>query len=96
MSVGGTIVDLVRVRDDKWWVNTVEKFDAAHASQTVAVYCNPQGERLEVGDVLWWQGSACYWTPRVHPDGRSDVRLPKIGYSGVSHPDTQSSPRGET
>lgn len=89
MSVGGTIIDIVQVRDDKWWINTVEKFDACHAEQTCAVYCDPKGEPIQVGDALWWQGVWCFWTPRVRPDGRSDVKLPKRGYSGVNHPDQE-------
>lgn len=87
MSVGGTIIDIVEVSPSKWWVNTVDKSDLMHGGRTVAVYCDPQGEPLTVGDTLWWQGGLCFWTPRTHPDGRSDVRLRKIGYSGVPHPD---------
>lgn len=93
MSVGGVVVDVVQVSDDKVWVNTLEprEFKAALPmesiiGQAVAVYCDPAGERIEVGDSLWWQSGKCYWTPKVHPDGRSDVPLRKIGYSGVPHP----------
>lgn len=94
MSVGGTIVDLVRVRPDKVWVNTIDTSDLMHGGHTCAVYCDPQGESLQVGDSLWWQGGWCFWTPHVQPDGRSDVKLPKIGYSGVNHPDAVDA-RGE-
>lgn len=93
MSVGGIVIDVVSVSDDKLWVNTVEPSDFRRplsldtiARRAVAVYCDPQGERIEPGDSLWWQGGHCYWTPRVRPDGRSDVPLRKIGCSGVSHP----------
>lgn len=93
MSVGGLVVDIVKVSPGKWWVNTVDQYDLMHGGRTVAVYCDPLGEPLQVGDALWWQGGSCYWTPRVEPDGRSDVRLPKIGFSGVSHPCKQADPQ---
>lgn len=86
MSVGGRIVDIVPVSPSKWWIDTLEPGSDTRAGRTVAVYCDPQGEPIQVGDSLWWQGRSCYWTPHVNPDGRSDVKLPKIGYSGVAHP----------
>lgn len=79
MSVGGTIIDIVQVSSNKWWINTFDKHDLC------AVYCDPQGLPLEVGDSLWWQAGKCYWTPRSR--ARRDVAIPKIGYSGVPHPD---------
>lgn len=80
MSVGGTIVDLVPVAPDKVWVNTYD------GKALCAVYVNPLTEQLEVGDGLWWHGGFALWTPRIKPDGRHDVRLPRRGYSGVTHP----------
>jgi hypothetical protein len=94
MSVGGIVIDVVKVRADRVWVNTLEPNDFKRplspdkiARNAVAVYCDPKGEDIQPGDALWWQGGSCYYTPRVRPDGGSDVALPKIGYSGVSHPD---------
>jgi hypothetical protein len=81
MSIGGTIIDIVKVHDHKWWINT---FDA-HTE--CAVFVDPDGELLQVGDALWWQGHWAMWTPRMKPDGRTDVKLRRIGYSGVEHPD---------
>lgn len=86
MAVGGTVVDIVEVSPEKWWIDTIDKSDLMHGGRTCAVYCNPQGERIQVGDALWWQAGKCYWTPLINPDGRSDVALPKIGGSGVAHP----------
>jgi hypothetical protein len=85
MSVGGTVVDVVKVHAEKWWVNTFDKADSC--CRTVAVYVDPNGEAIEVGDALWWQGEHAYWTPRIRPDGRVDVKLRRRGYSGVAHPD---------
>lgn len=91
MSVGGTVVDVVVVRPDKVWVNTIDRADLMHGGCTCAVYCNPLHERIEVGDSLWWQGGWCFWTPRTRE--RSDVKLPKIGFSGVNHPDKPTQPQ---
>lgn len=94
MSVGGIVVDVVPVNPQKVWVGTVEPHEFKRPLSLeqlrrciVAVYCDPCGENIQPGDSLWWQGRSCYYTPRVVPDGRSDVELPKIGYSGVRHPD---------
>jgi hypothetical protein len=89
VSVGGTVVDIVRRSPERWWINTFdERAESVPAvSQTVAVWCDPNGEPIEVGDSLWWQGDSCYWTPVDR--SRQDVRLPKIGYShsGTEHPE---------
>lgn len=82
--VGGTIVDIVKVHDHKWWVNCAEHFDRLQPDQC-AIYLDPQGEPLEVGDALWWHGTYALWTPADR--SRTDVQLPRIGYSGVGHPD---------
>jgi hypothetical protein len=49
-----------------------------------AVHIEPTNHELEIGDTVWWQGGAVYWTKRS--TGRHDVRLQKVGftYSGES------------
>lgn len=91
--VGGTVIDIVEVDPHKWWINTIDGYDLKLPltpeqlqRRTCAVYCDPAGERVQVGDALWWQAGYCMWTPKIEPDGRSDVRLKKIGGSGVAHP----------
>ena len=86
MSVGGVVIDVVPVTPSKWWVNTMD----GGSLTPVAVYCDPQGETIDVGDLLWWQAGSCYWTPRDR--SREDVELPKIGYSGVAHPHKRTGP----
>lgn len=81
--VGGTIVDIVKVSDVKWWVNCAEHFDRRTPDEC-AIYLNPAGESPDVGDSLWWQGGSAYWTPQDR--SRVDVSLPRIGFSGVPHP----------
>lgn len=91
MSVGGLIIDIVEIHPHRWWVNTIDRYDLQHSGddpqqRTCAVYVDPQREPLKVGDQLWWQSSFCFWTPA--DNSRKDVRLMKIGFSGVPHPDT--------
>jgi hypothetical protein len=81
--VGGTVIDIVKVSDRKWWVNCAEHFDRRTPDQC-AIYLNPSGEAVDVGDSVWWQGQKAYWTPADR--SRVDVALPRIGFSGVPHP----------
>lgn len=67
----------------------------------VYVERNENSERIQIGDSLWWQCGFCMWTPQAnrlevcnHEHHYScqrcgvdyDIKIPKIGYSGVSHP----------
>ena len=81
--VGGTIIDIVKVSPGKWWVNCGQHFDRNTPDQC-AIYLNPGKESPDVGDALWWQGRSAYWTPADR--SRVDVRLDRIGFSGVPHP----------
>lgn len=82
--VGGTIIDIVKVSDRRWWVNCAEHFERRTPDQC-AIYLDPSGQPVDVGDSLWWQGAHAYWTPA---DRRCvDVKLKRIGFSGVPHPD---------
>ena len=76
---------MIEVTPEKVWVNTQ---DGKAYKDECAVYCNPLGNKIKVGDSLWWQSGICYWTP--YRSGKavlpSDRKLIKIGYSGVSRP----------
>jgi hypothetical protein len=83
--VGGIIIDIVQVSPSKWWVNCVDTgLSSGAGKETCAIYLDPQGEPVDVGDNLWWQGNHAMWTPADR--ARTDVRLPRIGFSGVPHP----------
>lgn len=86
--VGGIIIDIVKVHEKRWWLNCLETGNGSGAGkETCAIYVNPIGEPVDVGDNLWWQGENAYWTPA--DKSRVDVKLPRIGYSGVPHPDRE-------
>lgn len=90
--IGGTIIDLVKVNDRRWWINCVGH--DSEQNETCAIYIDPRDTHeppprkplpIEVGDELWWQGPFAFWTTadrsRVH------VRVVRLSFSGVRHPD---------
>lgn len=86
MSVGGRVVEVIRIEEFEGvtengpalWVDTYD--DRTHC----AVYVDAV-EPVEPGDWLWWQAGYAYWTPR--DKSRSDVKIPRRSYSGVSRPE---------
>lgn len=88
----GGIVTQVKVLPDKVWVDCVEK----NSSSKCAVYCerNEKSELIQPGDSFWWQGGYCMWTPYLNTKAKKgskggldyDIRIPKIGFSGVNRP----------
>ena len=85
MSVGGKVVEVVKVDDRKWWVNT-DDAKPPQRPNLCAVYVDPEGHHIAPGDSLWWQAGTCYWTPKGRPFGAFDIPLRKFGYSGVKRP----------
>ena len=83
MSVGGKAIEIIPVQG-KIWVNTYDGHDEC------AIYVKPTAEArcVEVGDSFWWQGGFAYWTPKKHVNGPGacDIKIPRIGGSGVSRP----------
>ena len=83
MSVGGTVIEVVWTKD-KIWVNTDDHGDEC------AIYVEPcfKAKCVCPGDKLWWQGSFAYWTPQSHVEGTGDydIKIRRIGGSGVSRP----------
>ncbi len=87
--VGGIVIDIVKESADRWWVNCGARFELQNPGQC-AIFVNPGGEAIDVGDSLWWHGGGAFWTPADR--SRVDVRIMKIGYSGVPHPDAPRCP----
>lgn len=76
MSCGGTVTEVIDIKPGKVWVNTVDGRDEC------AVICDPGVEKVQIGDKLWWQGSVCYWTPKL--GDLVEVKLKKTSGSGIS------------
>jgi hypothetical protein len=86
--VGGRVKETLII-GDRVWVNAR---DTTYRDEcAIYVERNPNSERIQPGDMIWWQGRSAMWTPAENL-GLSrcgvdyDIEIPRIGYSGVSHP----------
>jgi len=96
--IGGTVIETI-VLPDRVWINTQEppraRTCAIYVANTAKARC------VSEGDQIWWQGQWALWTPACnrkpacgHKHHYScsragvdyDIRLERIGYSGVSRP----------
>ena len=91
--VGGIVIEVSEIKD-RPGVLYVDCRDSSYR-QTCAVLVedNETSRKIEIGDSVWWQSGMVMWTPspnRLKKGGKCgvdyDVRIPKIGYSGVRHP----------
>lgn len=81
--VGGKIKEIIRVASGELWVNC-QGTDCERGEECV-VYIAATDEPLAVGDWFWWQADWAYWTPK--DKSRTDVKLKRTSYSGVSRPE---------
>lgn len=99
--VGGVIIGLTK-REDEIHVNVADcphyprhgLGDECPRPDTCCVYTDgvrvqdSAPANLQIGDLLWWQGGLCYWTPRANRQLAKarggvdyDIKLTKLGYS---------------
>jgi uncharacterized protein YraI len=93
MSVGGKVCEVIDT-GKRIWVNTREW---EGSSQSCAIYVERTAEArtISVGDTVWWQGEYARWTPKNRSGnsiGPSDIKIPRIGFSGVSRPNEETAP----
>ena len=96
--IGGTVIK-VKELPDKIWVNCEE--DCSTSQCAIYVEKNAKSKLIEPGDSVWWQGIYAMWTPYCNcgndpakpgfVEGRKagkdyDIKIPRIGFSGVSEP----------
>lgn len=98
--IGGTVVK-TKVLKDRVWINCEE--DNSTSQCAIYVEKNPKSLCIEPGDSVWWQGGYALWTPyfnRNKPAGKGgkdyDIRIPKIGFSGVAEPKDNNLVLGST
>lgn len=86
----------------KLYVNCADRaYSGQRKPDECAIYVerNETSEQIQVGDALWWQGQSAMWTPQKNRVSAKeanrlelrcgvdfDVKIPRIGYSGVAHP----------
>lgn len=96
--IGGTVTEVLKLKD-RIWVNCVE--DNSESKCAIYVVRNDKSENIKPSDSVWWQGSWAMWTPYKYRGndprkpsyvkGRKagkeyDIKLQRIGSSGVSRP----------
>lgn len=84
--VGGRVVEVIKLEKNRWWINCGGT--RGEYRETCAIYLDPGEADIAPGDMLWWQGAYAMWTAytRGVAGKKHDVRLKRIGYSGVSRP----------
>ena len=92
--IGGNVIETI-VQPDRVWINCQDRY-----GQTCAIYVTNTAKArcVSEGDLLWWQGPQARWTPACNRKpacghktcGRAgidyDIRLERIGCSGVARP----------
>jgi hypothetical protein len=86
--IGGIVTETKQL-PDRIWLDCEEQ----NSTSKCAIYVerNENSERIKAGDSVWWQGGYALWTPYgVNRPARAgkdyDIRIPRIGFSGVSKP----------
>jgi len=79
------------------WINTKEKPEY-HSECAIYVERTPAALAVSEGDIVWWQGAYAMWTPKNQHGKtytKTDMKLKRIGFSGVSRPATPPVARPE-
>lgn len=93
--VGGIVIEVAEVRDrpDVLFVDCRETNPKYRDTCAIYVEKNETSMCIEPGDSLWWQGRWAMWTPQANrrsEEGKCgrdyDIKIPRVGYSGVQHP----------
>ena len=95
--IGGQVVEVIRT-DERVWINVADVWYRNGVRTVTDEQCAIWVERtpaalcVEAGDGVWWQGRLAFWTPafvKKGGKGPGDVKLNRIGYSGVKRPQIQ-------
>lgn len=96
--IGGTVIETI-VLPEKVWINTKE--DTSTSTCAIYVENSAKSRSVSEGDSVWWQSDTAYWTPACmrtkqcdhdhHVSCKKagvdyDIKLRRIGFSGVSRP----------
>lgn len=101
--VGGIVIEVVDLAT-KVYINVADRPYSKLEECAIYVERNVDSERIEIGDAVWWQGGFAMWTPQGSRVGGEkaekrglkcgkdyDIKIPRIGYSGVNHPSRPAS-----
>lgn len=79
--VGGVVVEVVEL-EDRYYVNC----RSLRYTDECAIHIKKTEFVPSFGDKMWWQGSWAFWTPADKK--YVEKKIPRIGYSGVRHPNS--------
>jgi hypothetical protein len=86
--VGGIVIEVAELknRPEALFINCRESDVCG-----ILVENNSNSQTIEIGDSIWWHGRFAYWTPqdseRTLQGINFDIKIPRIGYSGVKYED---------
>ncbi len=99
--IGGIVTETITL-SNRVWINTVERDERLTGHCAIFVERNSNSEQIKPGDSVWWQSGSAMWTPYANcglnrskdaPHQRGgvdyDIRIPRIGFSGVSRPEKE-------
>ena len=91
MVGGGIITEIIQITPNRWWVNCSAIKDKKRVEE--AIYLDPAGQPIRVGDVLWWENQVVFWSTSRHivPN---NVQLDKISIAGVPRPQQSGDEHG--
>lgn len=91
--VGGTVIEICDVpgRNDILYIDCANQAYSKIERCAIYVEKNPNSNKIEIGDAVWWQGRHAMWTPQKNRNHNEDlkcgvdydIRIPRVGYSGV-------------
>lgn len=102
--IGGIVIETqVLEAENRVWINI--RGTGCESGDTLGVYVEADDKARSVseGDVVWWQATKVYWTPRVMFGDRCrvqgethDIELKKIGYSNQVRPENREAVVSDT
>lgn len=79
MSAGGRVEEII-VFGDKIYIDTFDGLEYC----AIYVKRDEFSKQVQLEDIVWWHAAYAIWTPADR--SVRDVKLVRVGYSGVSRP----------
>jgi hypothetical protein len=95
---GGQVIEVAHLRavPHVLFVDCAARADGRLHTRAIMLASDHNSERVQIGDFLWWDANAAYWTPHgaahsvVSEDRKAgvhfDIPLYMVGLSGVIYP----------
>jgi hypothetical protein len=88
--IGGVVIETIAL-PDRIWINCEEEISNSRCA--IYVKRTTKSEQVTSADSIWWQGAWAMWTPFASPRTKCgsdcDIKLERLGFSGVTRPEAQ-------